>query len=322
MFMDEDLISVIIPIYKVEKYLDRCIESVTSQTYKNLEIILVDDGSPDSCPQMCDVWAEKDSRIKVIHKENGGLSDARNAGIKASRGKYIAFIDSDDFVSPIFLETLYNDLISTGSDISVVDFLKFSDYEQITEDNASSELVTFEGLEKFNQLYSAEIGVDIVVAWNKLYKTSIFEDSDILYPVGKINEDEFVIHKILSKCNKICFRNIKLYYYLQRTGSIMHQCYSEKNTHYIDALNSRTEYIMSLDLTLFYTALDNLFYHLIADYFLKHEIKDLFKAKYDAIFRKYKKYIKHLPRKTKAKIFLFNHFKLPLKIHYKKLRRG
>ena len=96
----KDLISIIIPIYKVEKFLDRCVESVVNQTYSNLEIILVDDGSPDNCPYMCDEWAEKDSRIKVIHKLNGGLSDARNEGLKSSTGKYVGFVDSDDWIAP------------------------------------------------------------------------------------------------------------------------------------------------------------------------------------------------------------------------------
>ena len=106
--MQQPLLSVIVPIYNVENYLDRCVESIVNQTYKNLEIILVDDGSPDNCPRMCDKWAEKDSRIKVVHKENGGLSDARNAGIPLTKGEIISFIDSDDWIEPAAYESLYN----------------------------------------------------------------------------------------------------------------------------------------------------------------------------------------------------------------------
>ena len=105
------LISVIVPVYKVEPYLNKCIESIVNQTYKNLEIILVDDGSPDNCPAICDSWAEKDSRIKVIHKENGGLSDARNAGMVHATGEYIAFVDSDDYIDPEMYQSLYGVMV-------------------------------------------------------------------------------------------------------------------------------------------------------------------------------------------------------------------
>lgn len=320
--MHEDLISIVVPIYKVEEYLSRCIQSLINQTYKNLEIILVDDGSPDNCPKMCDDWAKNDNRIKVIHKENGGLSDARNAGLKISTGKYITFVDSDDFVSTNFIQTLYDDLLSTHSDMSMVGFLKFEDGQKIDQEKleSASSIETFEGLEKFRQLYMGA-GVNFVVAWNKLYKTSIFKDNNILFPAQKINEDEFVAHKILASCQKVCYRDAKMYYYLQRSGSIMHQKYSEKNTHYIDALDQRTEYFMTLDNGLFTTALSNLFGHLISDFYIKSCIKDLIKTKYKAIFEKYKKNIKDLPIKTRIKIFLFNHFRLPLSIHYARLKR-
>ena len=108
--MKKELITIVIPVYKVEKYIDRCIKSVINQTYKNLEIILVDDGSPDNCPKICDEYAEKDKRIKVIHKKNGGLSDARNVGIEAAKGKYISFIDSDDWIEKDFIECLYKSI--------------------------------------------------------------------------------------------------------------------------------------------------------------------------------------------------------------------
>ena len=117
--MEEELISIIVPVYKVEKYLDKCINSIVSQTYKNLEVILVDDGSPDSCGKMCDEWTKKDTRIKVIHKENGGLSDARNFGLDCAKGKYIQFVDSDDYIEKDMIEFLYKNLKENNADISI-----------------------------------------------------------------------------------------------------------------------------------------------------------------------------------------------------------
>lgn len=123
--MDNPKISVIVPVYKVEKYLDKCLQSIVNQTYKNLEIILVDDGSPDSCPAMCDEWADKDRRIKVIHKENGGVSSARNAGLDAAEGEYIGFVDSDDWIEPNMYEVLISNAISCSADKTMCDFFIF-----------------------------------------------------------------------------------------------------------------------------------------------------------------------------------------------------
>ena len=124
-------ISVIVPIYKVEQYLNRCVESIVNQTYKNLEIILVDDGSPDLCPKICDEWAEKDSRIVVIHKENSGLSDARNAGLKVATGGYVAFVDSDDIINPFYVEYLYKAICDNDAQISACDLKNFYDEKEM-----------------------------------------------------------------------------------------------------------------------------------------------------------------------------------------------
>lgn len=120
--MTEELISVVVPIYKVEKFLPTCIESIIRQSYRNLELILVDDGSPDSCPSICEKYKQVDSRIKVIHKKNGGLSDARNAGLKIAKGKWITFIDSDDYVGADFLRVLYTVAVLNEADISICDY--------------------------------------------------------------------------------------------------------------------------------------------------------------------------------------------------------
>ena len=125
--MEKDLISIIVPVYKVEPYLDRCIQSIVNQTYKNLEIILVDDGSPDNCPVMCDTWAQRDTRIKVIYKKNSGLADARNMGLEVAKGTYLTFVDSDDYVDERFVECLYAQIQESDAQISCVDLQKFND---------------------------------------------------------------------------------------------------------------------------------------------------------------------------------------------------
>ena len=217
--MDNDLISVVIPIYKVEKYLNKCIDSVLKQTYKNLEIILVDDGSPDKCGKICDEYKKIDKRIKVIHKKNGGLSDARNYGIKAASGKYIGFIDSDDFISNEMYEILYFILKKSNADISVVS------YKEVSENNeVNDERKNIRNIDILNAEQSMKFLFDNNkcgnYAWNKLYKLSLFEN--IEYPVGKKMEDLGTTYKLFDKCKNIAYCDLELYYYLQRQGSILH----------------------------------------------------------------------------------------------------
>ena len=211
-----DKISVIVPIYKVEKYLKRCVDSIINQTYKNLEIILVDDGSPDNCGRICDEYAKTDDRIRVIHKENGGLSDARNAGIDIASGEYLSFIDSDDWVDENFINLLYKNIVENDADIAITGITCV--YDDKSEDMyipAQGCINNIRALELLN-----ETGyVYMVVACNKLYKKKMFDN--IRYPKGRINEDELVIHKIFYEADKICLLTDKNYYYYQRTDSIM-----------------------------------------------------------------------------------------------------
>ena len=180
-------ISVIVPIYKVEKYLHRCIDSVLAQTFTDFELILVDDGSPDNCGKICDEYAEKDNRIHVIHKENGGLSDARNAGIDwafaNSDSEWITFIDSDDWIHPKYLETLYNAVKETGCEISICG------YEETTGDSPKVDDINLQAVIVSTEDFFCEHNVNAVVAWGKLYKKELFRE--IRYPVGKLHEDEF-----------------------------------------------------------------------------------------------------------------------------------
>lgn len=211
------LISVIVPIYKVEKYIDRCAESILAQSFTDFELILVDDGSPDNCPQICDEYAKKDSRIRVIHKENGGLSDARNAGIDIAEGEWLAFIDSDDYVHEDYLKSLYNAAIENDADLAVCDFVRVNDDEKVIEDEHSfDELVTDDKNAMFERLYS---NWRIRPAWNKLYKKEIF--SELRFAFGKIHEDEFAIHHVLWNCGKLAIIKKGLYYYRTRENSIM-----------------------------------------------------------------------------------------------------
>ena len=216
-----DLISVIIPIYKVEEYLDECIVSVISQTYKNLEIILVDDGSPDNCPAMCDDWANKDKRIRVIHKENGGVASARNAGLKVATGEFIAFIDSDDWVAVGMYEMLLSaikehnaDIVSCG--INVVHNGKYQVMNTPTIIGDSAEIL---------KLVYADT-VYPVSAFNKLYRRSLWQDLE--FPNLSIGEDAVATCVLVSKAKKIVQIDEPLYFYRIHNNSAMTASFSIK----------------------------------------------------------------------------------------------
>lgn len=289
-----ELISVICPVYNVEKYLPKCIESILSQTYENLEVILADDGSTDNSGKICDEYAEKNGRIMVIHKENGGLSDARNAGIDAANGAYIFFVDADDYIQNDTIEKLYNRIIKDGSDMAICNF-KYVDenYSDIPEKNIKTPindelLSTRECLMKlggFKHWYYA-------VAWNKLYKRELFKD--IRFPKGKSHEDEFVAHYIIGKCGSVSCVKEPLYYYVQRTGSIMAESISMKRLQDAsEALFDRARYALSIDMAeLASGAMRGVIYSvsegiaaLKGDRSYSGKVKQI-KAEYDEIYRK------------------------------------
>ena len=226
------LISVIVPIYNVEKYLARCVDSIVNQIYKNLEIILVDDGSPDRCPQMCDDYAEKDSRIKVVHKKNGGLSDARNAGMVVATGEYISFIDSDDYVSDDFFECLLDVMNKENSDIAECSVVKFYEDNRFDEFSDDLSVKTYDTQDAMSALIAENQFHQHV--WNKLYKTELVKD--IPYAVGKLNEDEFWTYRVFGRANKVARLNKTMYYYFQRSSSIMGVGY---NIRRLDALEGK-----------------------------------------------------------------------------------
>lgn len=221
-----ELITIVVPIYKVERYLSKCINSIINQTYKNIEVILVDDGSPDRCGEICDYYAKEDFRIKVIHKNNGGLSDARNIGIDNAKGKYISFIDSDDFIDKDYIEILYNNLINNNAEISIC---KVRDYDEksnsfkIYNDHIYTNV--YDNKEALKKMcYNQEISNR---ATNTLYKIELFKS--IRFPVGKIYEDLDTKYRLFLSAKNIVVTNQRKYNYLfNREDSITGANFSEK----------------------------------------------------------------------------------------------
>lgn len=238
------LISVIIPVYNVQEYLSECLESVRKQTYENLEIFLVDDGSKDSSGAMCDQYALEDSRIKVIHKENGGLSSARNAALDVATGEYITFVDSDDYLADDYVEYLYDLLKSNNADLSICHMTEFYDDEAKKKDSKQEEsqisvMSSDQALKRFllqKNLFAS--------AWCKLYKRELFAETR--YPIGYYYEDMAIIHKIFLDSDKIVWSNQKKYFYRQRRNSIMNEKFNRKKLHRIEIAEQMKEEILTV----------------------------------------------------------------------------
>lgn len=234
-------ISVIVPVYKVENYLARCVSSLCHQTFTNLEIILVDDGSPDNSGKMCDQFALEDSRIRVIHKENGGLSDARNAGIEQATGEYIAFLDSDDWCDPTTLEVLYGLCEHNNAEIAECS------YRNIYSDQIHAETSCTGAVMEFTPVQAIESNLDWKyckpVAWNKLYRRDIV--GDIRYPVGKLHEDEFTTHLFYLAAKKIMYIDIALISYERRNLGSITASFKPKNLDACEAFRQKVHLIWS-----------------------------------------------------------------------------
>lgn len=242
----EKCVSVIVPIYKVEPYLRRAVDSIIGQSYSDLEIILVDDGSPDGCGRICDDYALSDERIKVIHKENGGLSDARNAGLDIATGEYIAFVDSDDYIAKDYVETLLSALNEHGGDVAMCSYavtssVEYDDHIFRTQEGAyadgSTEVCDRKRL--LCNLYDAnhQDATYFIVAWNKLYKASLWKD--IRFPKGKIHEDEATTYRIYDKAEKGVYLHQPLYGYFSAPESITRGGFYVKRLDWMDALDER-----------------------------------------------------------------------------------
>lgn len=219
--MQQHEISVIVPVYNVKSYLPACVESILNQTYGDFECILVDDGSTDGSGVLCDRLAEKDSRIRVIHRENGGLSAARNSGLDIAAGEYVSFIDSDDLIGPHFLEELYSGIRDTGAQIAACGYLLFPDGEATGEERCTGKTEVWSRDQALSEL--AQSGMErraefVTIMCNKLFRRELF--SLLRFPEGKLHEDEFLIHHLLIQADTFCRCDADLYFYRQRNSSI------------------------------------------------------------------------------------------------------
>ena len=218
-----ELISVIVPVYNVKEYLVDCIESIVNQTYRNLEIILVDDGSTDGSSTICDEYGLKDKRIRIIHKVNGGLSSARNAGLDCANGAYISFVDSDDWLEQDFYRILYGAIKAANADIAVCGRYLVSEYGK-EKMFCSDEQNIFSRKEALREIFC--LGLVDVAAWDKLYRRSVLDG--VRFPDGEINEDTAVVYKVFNKVKLLVHVGMPLYNYRVRIGSITKSGYSEK----------------------------------------------------------------------------------------------
>lgn len=218
-----ELVSIVIPVYQAEKYLTKCLDSVMAQTYSDIEVILVDDGSTDGSGRICDEYAVRDGRIRVIHRANGGLSDARNAGMAEAKGEYIIFVDSDDYVSGRMVETLYSRIRADGSDMAIGGFVYVTEAGErldVKTDPPIRDCVMTGGDMLVEMERSKSAFHYSVVAWNRLVRLSVHRR--VLFPVGRIHEDEFILHRLLNGCGRISCVPEVTYYYVQHEGGITH----------------------------------------------------------------------------------------------------
>lgn len=238
----DPLISVVVPIYKVERYLHKCIDSILNQEYRRLEIILVDDGSPDNCPKICDEYAKMDKRIKVVHKQNGGLSDARNAGLDQMSGEYVAFIDSDDYVDMNYIQAMYDLILQYHTKMSVLPIRM--EYEN------GSAFSTIKQKIPVCKLSAEQLLEDIMYQWHfetnafcKLYHKSLFEQ--IRYPKGELYEDLSTTYKLIDKCVEgiACSCDHMPYHYIQHSDSIMNSRISRKKLILIEISQDLLDFI-------------------------------------------------------------------------------
>ncbi|MCQ2610473.1 MAG: glycosyltransferase family 2 protein [Treponema sp.] len=291
------LISIIIPVYKVEEFLPHCIDSVLAQTYKNIEVILVDDGSPDKCPLICDKYAKKSKKVKVIHQKNKGLSAARNSGVKAASGEFIYFLDSDDLISPDCIELLYNAISREGCDISVGKVQKFSDHNEIFISKNNNPIIhKYSSTKILDDLLINNIEVEYVTAWNKLIPRKILKK--IMFPVGKYHEDEFTNWKFYYNTSSICKVEAITYYYYQRPSSITGNGFGLHNFDFLEAIQERLDFFKEKDNKYFAACVKQYRFTLIYTFYVNLiQTKDCSKYPYNAqqILELYKQSFKTYP---------------------------
>lgn len=285
--MNETMISIIVPIYNVECYLEKCINSIISQTYGNLEIILSDDGSTDGCGAICDRYGMLDSRIRVIHKPNGGLSDARNAGIEIAKGGWYVFIDSDDFIAPDTIERMYAATVSTESQIAVCNMIRIYDDSGTEPFYRPAEVQTLlTGEVRFETLKQPS-------ACNKLFRADLFEG--VRFPKGKFYEDTFIYHILAHRAKRIVLTGHDGYYYLSRRESILGQPrFTDRYFDFIEAVYERMTYLLEHEVR-HYAEESCLSLYAAVSNGEKHLVKTEENAwKFDQMHRQYKAAYDHL----------------------------
>ena len=298
----EKLISVIVPVFNVENFIDVCISSLIKQSYSNIEIILVDDGSTDSSSMLCDKWATEDARIKVIHQTNGGLSAARNSGLDIATGDYICFVDSDDFVMEDYVKCMVDAIEETDADVAICDVITAKSPALAKPITSNRILDAAECRTWLDNLISREY-VLMVVSWNKLYKKELFADNR--FEEGKLHEDEFMINRLLFNIKKMVYVPLEEYVYRMNSSSITGS-ENEFNVAHLDVIDAFTDRIdvslVNKDVGFAKITLRNTMYKL-ADYYFKMEgHQSVIKSKMRDVLNKYREII---TTKQKLKYELF-----------------
>lgn len=252
MINKNSIISIIVPVYNIEKYIENCIKSIIDQTYKNLEIILIDDGSIDNSSKICDIWQEKDKRIQVIHQENQGLSAARNAGMEKAKGEYIIFVDGDDIIADTMIQCLVETIQRSGADCAFCQYESIQETENTVKESVfESENIKVVGTQE--SLLRLLNHIDVTVVWNGLYKADLIKN--LKFAIGKKNEDTAWRYLAVDQCKRIAYIPNKLYGYRMRSGSLMHQKFSLKDFDDLEAVVNRADYVMNKYPELTYPAL-------------------------------------------------------------------
>ncbi len=307
----ESLISIIVPAYNVEPYLERCVISLINQSYEKIEILLVNDGSTDGTGELCNRLAEKDSRIKVFHQKNKGLSGARNKGIYFAQGEYITFIDSDDYVSNDYIRILYEVALKNTADMVFCDFLEMKEGDTLEE---NKEVVYHEKIYDKTELYDIISDIvhhektKVVIACAKLFKRGIFES--FRFPEGRIHEDEFSVHHLLWKCKKVVGIDSSLYYYCIRSGSITgDEEYNDRHLQVLDAYEDRVQFYKEhLSKELFVAMIICFFEMITVEYqraLKQHAEADICEHIRKIMNRKIGRYGKYISFRKRAKYLLF-----------------
>ncbi len=281
------IVSVVVPVYNRKEYVGRCINSILKQTYRNLDIILVDDGSTDGSADILDSYADMDDRIRVIHKTNGGLSDARNAGIDSAKGEYICFVDADDSVNEHYIEYMLKACIDHNCDMAICRYKNVYRDDSIDYSDAPEYSVEIKtSIEALEDIYSIR-NVETIVAWNKIYRASLFED--VRYPIGRIHEDEATTPLLIYAADRVARIDAELYYYLQNDSGITGSEFSAKRLDILWAIEKRMEFYKSEGLTeLYYKDLYKYLQKLLICHYKISRSKDNDRAIKSELMKKYR----------------------------------